>query len=388
MGVIKEVKFNDGQEANFDDIVELQRFMRSALFDGVLANLARLTDTDFGGSSGLLGGAYLSILGNAAAPSITGSSLVVTIGGGMVGQLGSGGVIAANQGDDVDFIWHYLSAARGDTMSYASAAAHATNARWDILQAKIDHVDDGSATRHFEDTGPAYTKTSQPFNRRRSTRFTASVKKGVEDGSEAVPSPDAGYVKLFAWRIPATATAIAAADFRDFRMPLGFRAIDVLASEVPRTTGWTTNSDGQITADGAGARTFNVDPLRGGAPWRTGRLLAVGLTSDVVAGSGASAVLNQVNYANTPASGVTAKATLTSDLITAAGGARFRGKVLTDQALWLDGTNAPTVQGAADFVPLGAPTTITTLRKMILTVTSGATHADKFLMARFYVAGM
>ena len=66
----------------------------------------------------------------------------------------------------------------------------------------------------------------------------------------------------------------------------------------------------------------------------------------------------------------------------------FRGRILTDQAIWMDGTNCPSVQGAADFAVYGSPTVKTSLLRLDLRLASGATHADTFGMARFYVAGM
>ncbi len=384
MSVRKELLFNDGEALDYNDLNNAQRYMRSALYDGVLSHLARTHESDdWYGTQTLGGPAYLSVLGNGLAPSITGSSLVVSVASGECGQHGAGAISSANLGDDVNMIWHaFDTALAGTTYQFTSGAADATNPRWDILQAQITHAAGASETRDSSTVGGVLSSVS--FNKERQTVLTMSIKAGTAAASPTEPSADSGYVKLFAWRIEAAATAITAANFRDYRMPVGLRVIDMPARLWPRTGGYTESSDGMLVADGASTRTAQASPW---GHWRTGRLVAVGLASDTVAGSGATALLTKTNYAVNPYTNTTLL-DCSSSLIDNTGAFAFRGLLLTDQAIWMDGTNCPSVQGASDFAVYGSPTSKTTLYKLDLRIASGATHADTFAWARFYVAGM
>ena len=384
MSVRKELLFNDGEALDYNDLNNAQRYMRSALYDGVLAQLARVHESqDWAGTNNLGGPRFLSILGNGLAPTITGSSLVVSVASGECGQHTAGAIAGANTGDDVNMIWHgFDTSLAGTTYQFTSGAADATNPRWDILQAKIDHTTGGSETRDSSTTAGVLSSAS--FDKERQTRLTMSIKAGTAAASPTEPSADTGYVKVFAWRIEATATAITAANFRDYRMPVGMTIIDVPARLWPRTGGYTESSDGMLVADGASIRTAQASPW---GKWRTGRLVAVGLTSDTVAGSTATALLTTTNYAVNPYTNTTLL-DCSSALLDNTAAFAFRGRILTDQAIWMDGTNCPSVQGAADFAVYGSPTVKTSLLRLDLRLASGATHADTFGMARFYVAGM
>lgn len=385
MSVRKELLFNDGEALDYNDLNNAQRYMRSAIGDGLLAQLARVHETqDWYGTNSLGGPAFLSVLGNGLAPTITGSSLVVSVASGECGQHGAGAITSANLGDDVNMIWHgFDTALAGTTYQFTSGAADATNPRWDILQARITHASGASETRDSSTTGGVLS--SQSFNKERQTVLTMSIKAGTAAASPTEPTPDSGYVKLFAWRIEATATAITAANFRDYRMPVGLTIIDMPARLWPRTGGFTESSDGVLVADGASTRTAQASP--GPKLWRTGRLVAVGLASDTVAGSGATALLTTTDYGVYPYTNTTLS-DLSASLIDNTAGFAFRGKLLHDVAIWMDGTNCPSVQGASDFAVYGSPTVKTSVKKLDLRVASGATHADTFAWARFYVAGM
>lgn len=380
MSVRKELLYNDGEALDYNDLNNAQRYMRSALNDGVLSWLARTHELDQGAGSTLNSGTYLSVVGNSMYPSITGSSLVVTVTLGPCGQHASG---ADRSGDDVYMIWHYFDPTI-ETYSFTSGAADATNPRWDILQAKIDHTTGASETRDFKDATTGVL-SSQSMNKERQTRLTMSIKAGTAAGSPTQPTPDAGYVKLFAWRIEAAATAITAANFRDYRMPIGLRIVDVHGHAMSRTGGFTESSDGALVADGMSTCTAIASPQTTG-PWRSGRVVAVGLASDTVAGSGATAVLSTTEYGVYPYTQATLL-DVSSSLIDNTGGFAFRGLLLVDQPIWMDGTSAPSIQGASDFAAFGVATVKTALKKLELRIASGATHADVFAWARFYVAG-
>jgi hypothetical protein len=386
MSVRKELLYNDGEGLDFNDLNNAQRYMRSALYDGVLGYLARQHELDNNYGPTLNGPQSLRILGNSLAPSITGSSLVVTVGKGTCGQHNAGGMSTsgATVGDDVNFIWHDFDTSV-ETATFTSGAASGSNPRWDILQAKIDHTTGAAETRDFEDA-TTHALSSVSFDKERQTRLTMSIKAGTAAGSPTEPDPDSGYVKLFAWRIETSATAITAANFRDYRMPVGLRIIDITGRLMARTGGFTESSDGVLVADGASTRTAIAMPQCGGAPWRTGRVVAVGLASDTVAGSGASAILANADYGVNPYTSATLL-DVSASLIDNTAGFAYRAVSLMDQAVWMDGTHAPSIVGSTDLQVFGTPTILTSLHKLELRLASGATHADTFSWARFYVAG-
>jgi len=81
--------------------------------------------------------------------------------------------------------------------------------RRDIIQAKVDTEAAGTATsRDFEDAASRVITTTSP-NKRRLCTATLSVKKGVDQASNALadanePAPDAGFTKVYSFLVPAT----------------------------------------------------------------------------------------------------------------------------------------------------------------------------------------
>ena len=377
---VSEILANLGEEATLGDFNDAQRHLRSQLLDGVHGPLARVVERDYlpqvVSSTG-----HAWTIGNGAQPFVSASTLTVSFTAGWLGQR-----ISVPDGTDPGFLWYHCGIGE---VSLTAGAADATNPRWDIVQIKIEHVEGTAESRDFKDASGVLSTTST--NKRRRTQMTATIKAGTAAASPTEPTPDSGYVKLCAIHIAATATVITPTTVRDYRMPVGYRVIDLIPGvHCARDTQWAVDVSGMVTGDG------NVTPRRlyampqMGAPFASGRLLAVGVSADQV-NTGGTAILQRVNWATSALSTTTVKDISASVLSTTD---RYMEVALWDEAIWMDGSSSPSCQGGAGNASgygeatVGAPLTATTMNKLWLAITTAASSADTIKFVRFIVAGM
>ncbi|MBP8274770.1 MAG: hypothetical protein KAY59_10085 [Acidobacteria bacterium] len=377
---VSEILVTLGEEGDQDDFNNMQRHLRSQLNDGVYGPLARVVERDYlpqvVSSTG-----HAWTIGNGAQPFVSASTLAVSFTAGLLGQR-----VSVPDGTDPGFLWYHCGIGE---VSLTAGAADATNPRWDIVQIKIEHVEGTSESRDFEDAAGVLTTTAT--NKRRRTQMTATIKAGTAAAIPTEPSPDAGYVKLCAIHIAATATVITPTTVRDYRMPVGYRVIDLLPGQhCYADPQFTVGGYGTVTGDGnATPRVVRAMPQMG-APFMSGRLLAVGVTSDLD-GAGATALLRRYNAATVGTSVTTVK-DISASVLGAAD--RYREVALWDEAIWLDGSPSPSCQGGAGNATgygeatIGAPTTLTSLNKLELELSTGVSSLDTFGVIRFIVAGM
>jgi hypothetical protein len=203
---IKDVLFNDGEGLDYNDLNNIQRYERARFYDLFLGQMMRGT---VGGSDVLStcaarasidatqlyahgwGGAAKIFSNGAGGPNLqlkNFSGLIATYGGGALTGLAP------------QVLPYHLD---NEEVNPTFAAADPTNPRWDLVQIKINAEAGGtSTTRDFQDafTG-ALTSTS--FNKRFGSSITWNVKTGTPAGSPTVPTPDAGFFRLWAVFIPA-----------------------------------------------------------------------------------------------------------------------------------------------------------------------------------------
>lgn len=113
------------------------------------------------------------------------------------------------------------------------ANGDATNPRVDIVQMKLEYVNDTPTVRDFQDA-TTRANTSTTFNIRRRVKCTLSIKQGTPAASPTYPTPDAGNVLIAGVVVGATYaggsgllfedTAGAVVVLHDQRMPLRIRA--------------------------------------------------------------------------------------------------------------------------------------------------------------------
>lgn len=379
--IVSELLYNDGEALDYNDLNNAQRHARSMLYDGVHGTLARVVERDYQPQAVSSTG-HAWTIGNGCQPYVSASTLTVSFTPGAIGFKASG----VPDGTDPLFLWYHMGLAE---VSLTAGAADATNPRWDIVQIKIEHAEGTSETRDFSTTGGVLSSVS--FNKRRRTKLTASIKAGTAAASPSEPTPDAGYVKLCAIHIAATATVITPTTVRDYRMPVGYRVIDMIPGlHCGRDTQWSVDVTGMVTGDGnATPRRLYATPQLG-TPFASGRLLAVGVSADL-AGAGATAELQRVNWATTSFSATTVK-DISANVLSSTD--RYMEVALWDEAIWMDGSSAPSCQGAAGNAngygeaTVGAGLSTTTMNKLWLKIATGASSADIIKFIRFIVAGM
>lgn len=377
---VSEILVTLGEEGDQDDFNNMQRHLRSQLNDGVYGPLARVVERDYlpqvVSSTG-----HAWTIGNGAQPFVSASTLAVSFTAGLLGQR-----VSVPDGTDPGFLWYHCGIGE---VSLTAGAADATNPRWDIVQIKIEHVEGTSESRDFEDAAGVLTSTAT--NKRRRTQMTATIKAGTAAASPTEPSPDAGYVKLCAIHIAATATVITPTTVRDYRMPLGYRVIDLIPGiHCALDSQWVHDISGMVTSDN------NATPRRifaypqFGTPFASGRLLAVGVSADQQ-NTGGTAILQSYNFGTvtlTPATvlDISASVLSTTD--------RYMEVALWDSAIWMDGTSSPSCQGGAGNATgygeatIGAGLSTTTMNKLVLKITNAANSQDTIKFIRFIVAGM
>lgn len=379
--IISELLYNDGEALDYNDLNNAQRHARSMLYDGVHGTLARAVERDYQPHV-VSGTEHAWTIGNGCQPFVSASTLTVSFTPGAIGQKAAG----VPDGTDPLFLWYHMGLAE---VSLTAGAADATNPRWDIVQIKIEHAEGSAETRDFSTTAGVLSSVS--FSKRRRTKLTASIKAGTPAASPTEPTPDAGYVKLCAIHIAATATVITPTTVRDYRMPVGYRVIDLLPGQhCYKDPQFTVGGYGQVTGDGNATPRVVLAMPQMGAPFMSGRLLAVGVTSDLD-GAGATALLRRYNAATVGTSVTTVK-DISASVLGAAD--RYREVALWDEAIWMDGSPSPSCQGGAGNATgygeatIGAPATLTTMNKLVLQLSTGVSSLDTFGLLRFIVAGM
>jgi hypothetical protein len=164
----------------------------------------------------------------------TGSNIVYTLGGGILSKsglvmTGGNGLIAwrangaGTTGDDSLLIPYYLKSDINVTLTTADP----TNPRWDLIEMKLDFVDNDAAdnvTRDFKDATTGVI-TSTTVVKKRKPKITVTLKTGTPAGSPTIPSVDSGYSALYALKVLAAGTSVTDDNVIDYRLPAGHRKI-------------------------------------------------------------------------------------------------------------------------------------------------------------------
>lgn len=372
MATVQEILFNDGEGLDYGDLNNLQRYLRSQIWDSVVGAQSRTAEYAAGGSSTDL---FAVGPGGAPYPSATARTMSIEIGTVAMGNLGTG--------TDAGFKAYRIA-------SGELAPQHADNATgsdvWDIYQVKLEHIDNDAAdneTRDFEDA-TTHVLTSTSMVKKRKVRLTASIKRGTP-GSGTEPAVDAGYVKLYAVLVPngIGAGVLLPANVRDYRIPIGYKVIDVPAAMALDRVNWTDATVGQIftTTNGAIARIY--PPAIGG--YASHRLVGIGLQYRRTAADAMTVELTRADVA----ADITLTETQIRDLSASfpvnapATEQRYREVSLySGTPIWANGQ-------AAGFAYHGRSFSIpaTDLPTLVLKVTAGDTNLKNLWRVRFIFAG-
>lgn len=292
--IYQEVLFSDGEGATPDDINESQRRLRGMILDTLLA--FRITNGIQDGSGGI--GAVLDpelgdwlVYGDLAAAAaqvaftpfpqtgftnndLAARTLVVQPGV-FVQSLQD---IASSTPDLPTCLLFTLNA----PVSLVTAVGDATNPRVDLVEMKLEIVEDSPDARDFEDAVTRAKSSTNP-NKARRTKATFQIKAGTPAASPAYPSCTAGFVPVSAVWVPATHNAVhSGANMRDLRWPLGgvrVYDVDITAFNINAGgTAWTLDGANWRADADAAASGFMYAPCPIGG--HCSRLLAVGVMGE------------------------------------------------------------------------------------------------------------
>ncbi|MFH0901904.1 MAG: hypothetical protein V2A73_14840 [Pseudomonadota bacterium] len=230
-----------------------------------------------------------------------------------------------------------------------------TNPRWDIVQIKLE-------------------------NENGHVKLTKSAKAGTPAASPVEPTPDAGYVKWAAVRIPAGQTVFSThldplTDLRDYRMPSRIHTITIPGI---RSFGTWAASVGRLYAvepAGASEEQYFI-PAFDSTVLRNGRLVEVQLLSKYGSGfSDGEARISRMEIAE--GTEVEQQLVIVGGFLLSASFAVLNVGLLLIEPYWLNGYAAGPAAQSSD---LGE------LHHLALVLSSHAA-ADKIWWARFIVAG-
>lgn len=372
---IKEVLFNNGEGVEETDLNLLQRMLRAQLWDSVVGHLARTSEGDVEPST-----SHLYALGAGGYPKASVTAAKLDFGAGLILQR-----IAATDvdGDDPYLLAYELGAAEAALAALSFTANSSGNPRYDVVQVKLEHIDNDAgdnATRDIEDAATR-AKTSTTFVKRRKVRLTASIVVGTPAGSPTEPAVTAGYVKLCAVLIPdgfAITDVLINTNIRDYRMPLGYGPFDVH----PTTGGIPSGSDWPDLAlagraSGAASEVLHI-PILGCGASQGGRVVRVGLHAHRGGAVAPTIELIRFNPFAAEASAVVVRDLTASLALGTTPSAYQEVDLSTGTPIWANGYEA----GLANAVADGS----TDIPYLALRITSGQ-NVDIVRLVRFGVAG-
>lgn len=195
--------FNDGQEIVPEDLSGIAIASEQSLLDRILPEL-------------LLGQAS-KVFGSSFKVGFVGATTVSVAAG--VGLLAD---VAQVSPEPVNRLL-YNPASQNATIS----AAHATNNRKDIISIKAVLSNELTDTRKFKDAGTLVVSNVSMVIQK-DWRLDIVVTKGIEDGSVAVPSTPAGYLKIAEVLVTAATGVVGAASITDSRPKFGIDGYDAI----------------------------------------------------------------------------------------------------------------------------------------------------------------
>lgn len=143
------------------------------------------------------------------------------------------------------------------------ANGDASNPRVDLVQMKLEYVNDTTAARHFKDATTGAITSTTPTIRRR-VKCTLSVKQGTPAASPVYPDPDAGTVAIAGVLVGTNYVAAApfgmddaagaVAVIHDQRLPLGTRRYGTLGNDMM----WNSGSGFSTIGGGSGGGIIGV----------------------------------------------------------------------------------------------------------------------------------
>lgn len=333
---VREVLFNDGEALDFNDLNNIQRYLRCQAWDEAFAlQIKTASALSFQERRGVLpdtthcyaiGGGYIHAGGS--------NRQLISVAG-LIGQ--SLAAVAPN-GTDAQFLTYYL----GDSeIDVTTAVGDATNPRIDIVCVKLSYEAADAGDNESRDIQDATTLvlSSSTLVKKRKVKMQSQLVAGTPAGSPAEPAVPAGYVKLAAVVVPAThnTTHDWSANGRDYRMPINPIRQNVYAfgngPGVNVESGW----NGALTS--GGLKSANAaDMVRIFPPahaFYNARLLGVSIIGDLT--TGGTATVEIIRRFHSAAAG----SNTDTVLATGTAGSPISGyNASATEAFWLNGRRA------------------------------------------------
>jgi hypothetical protein len=297
-------RFNDGEGVVFTDFEDSQDLALARVFDQLVegrapalaagndlsGSPATLLDPEVWGEMGdraigqVIGGSVAFTLapGHAMVYPTPGSFTKLTVGPGTLFQK-----VSPRTGAAPTFLAYEVRASDG--LDFTIAAGHATLARYDVIQVKLELVDSDAQSRDFEDAVSRQV-TTQLVSKRRRVQATFSYKQGTAAASPTHPLPDAGFVSLAAVRVPAAWTSgvdpgsdVSVSGSLAIPMqtsvPLGVHTFTTFPDQFmyAGATNWSLSSGGSALATGAGSNLIVPGPH-----FNCGRLVGVSIEGSFI----------------------------------------------------------------------------------------------------------
>jgi hypothetical protein len=236
----KDVLFHDGEGADFTDQNDVRGFLGARLFDQVIRAVAgnarggaASQDPDL--RTTVSAAPFLYALSGGAGYIVPGAgALQTTVRAGTILQQ-----VGSPTGNEPSFL-PYTMADGAFTLTHA--AADPTNPRVDVIEVKLELVDDDSQMRSTMAPPPSLAISTTAITKKRRIKATFQIKQGTPAATPAYPSLSAGFAALGAVQVPAAHAAVfvAATHLRDLRVPVGVRSVDVFPADFAApATGWT-----------------------------------------------------------------------------------------------------------------------------------------------------
>lgn len=296
------VLYNDGEGLTHGDLNDSQTFIQAHIADQLLQSLIGsvsllATDPEFGGQNGTDAPSHLAYALHAGSAYLRPGTDVNKI------QIAPG-TLLQKVGTTDGATPTLLAYTFDGTEEVTITAGNGANPRVDLVQMKLELIDDDSQTRDFEDATTRVITSTTPDKKKR-VQCTLSVKTGTPAASPQYPDPDSGYVAVAGVVVGTsylTSTALifgydtagANAVVHDQRMPLNVQGYYNDAITGKGFSNWTltSNNMGWINDDDSNDLRFFC-PKSG----NTGRIVGIQFKYFGVVTGGGTISLSQ-NIAN------------------------------------------------------------------------------------------
>lgn len=283
------VLFQDGEQFTFTDANNMQRFVQAQLTDQVLETMQPYLsqgsfafDADFWGinASPPRNIAYCLTPGAAYLRKGTANSKISLGAGVLLQKVGNqtGGLSTL-----VPFSFGTNAALPADLWTLTNGDA--TNPRVDVLQMKLEYINDTPGSVDFQDAVTRAPTTNASASTRCRVQCTTSVRVGTPASSPTIPEPDTGFCAVgyvivgngwtTAGAAPIFGVDTAATNnivVHDTRMPLGVRAYVADPSTFKLATAFALTDSGCSATASNATNTLYVP-----CPVTSGRLVGVGV---------------------------------------------------------------------------------------------------------------